>query len=99
MFTILTSTLPHLLSHTLSAHNLTVQQYQLLSCFSLLLLGMFLSALATLNFSLAFIVGLLTGPLSFARPWPAHPVVRIIGSLGLVLLAPTSVVYAAALAS
>lgn len=37
----------------------------LLQCFSLLLLGMFLATLATLNFSLAFLVGLLAAPLSF----------------------------------
>ncbi|KAI4121518.1 MAG: hypothetical protein LQ338_006315 [Usnochroma carphineum] len=38
----------------------------LLQCFSLLLLGMFLATLATLNFSLAFLIGLLAAPLSFA---------------------------------
>ncbi|RYF37631.1 MAG: hypothetical protein EOO38_25965, partial [Cytophagaceae bacterium] len=36
-------------------------------CFSLLLLGMFLAALATLNFSLSFLIGVLTTPLSFVR--------------------------------
>ncbi|KAL9096418.1 MAG: hypothetical protein Q9165_001415 [Trypethelium subeluteriae] len=45
----------------------TRQETTLLSCFSLLLLGMFLSALATLNFSLAFLVGLATAPLSFVH--------------------------------
>ncbi|KAL8840236.1 MAG: hypothetical protein Q9170_001443 [Blastenia crenularia] len=45
---------------TLSSHRLI-----LLQCFSLLLLGMFLATLATLNFSLAFLVGLLAAPLSF----------------------------------
>ncbi|KAL8942002.1 MAG: hypothetical protein Q9211_001576 [Gyalolechia sp. 1 TL-2023] len=45
---------------TLSAHRLI-----LLQCFSLLLLGMFLATLATLNFSLAFLVGLLAAPLPF----------------------------------
>ncbi|KAL8732145.1 MAG: hypothetical protein Q9166_002892 [cf. Caloplaca sp. 2 TL-2023] len=45
---------------TLSSHHLI-----LLQCFSLLLLGMFLATLATLNFSLAFLVGLLATPLSF----------------------------------
>ncbi|KAI9666377.1 MAG: Glycosyl phosphatidyl inositol protein transamidase complex subunit [Bathelium mastoideum] len=45
----------------------TRQDLTLFSCFSLLLLGMFLSALATLNFSLAFLVGLLTTPLSFVH--------------------------------
>ncbi len=49
----------------------TPQQYTLIKCFSVLLLGMFLSTLATLNFSLAFLVGLLASPLSFI-PAP-HP--------------------------
>lgn len=45
----------------------TVQESTLIHCFSLLFLGMFLSALATLNFSQSLIVGLLTVPLSFVR--------------------------------
>lgn len=46
----------------------TPQERVLMQCLSLLLLGMFLSALATLNFSLAFFVGLFASPLSFVRP-------------------------------
>lgn len=46
------------------------QQLQLLQSFSLLLLGAALSTLATLNFSLAFVVGILASPLSFVRPLP-----------------------------
>lgn len=46
---------------------LTFQQRTLIQCFSLLLLGMSLATLATLNFSLAFIVGVLSAPLSFVR--------------------------------
>lgn len=38
------------------------QEMILIQCFSLLLLGMFLSALATLNFSLALLLGLLSTP-------------------------------------
>ncbi|KAK2757693.1 Glycosyl phosphatidyl inositol protein transamidase complex subunit [Arachnomyces sp. PD_36] len=41
------------------------QQYLLIKSFSLLLLGLFLSTLATLNFSLSFFIGLLCAPLSF----------------------------------
>ncbi|KAL2356065.1 GPI transamidase component Gaa1 [Cryomyces antarcticus] len=41
----------------------TSQQWALAACFSLLLLGLFLSALATLNFSLAILVGVLASPL------------------------------------
>ncbi|KAI1514966.1 GPI transamidase component [Pyrenophora tritici-repentis] len=39
----------------------------LMQCFSLLLLGMFLAALATLNFSLSVLVGVACVPLSFVR--------------------------------
>jgi glycosylphosphatidylinositol transamidase len=46
---------------------LTPQALCLLQCFSLLLLGMFLAALATLNFSLSVLVGVLCVPLSFVR--------------------------------
>lgn len=41
------------------------QQYLLIKSFSLLLLGLSLSTLATLNFSLSFIIGLMCVPLSF----------------------------------
>ena len=44
------------------------QELTLLLCFAFLLLGMALAALATLNFSLALIVGLLSAPLVFVRP-------------------------------
>lgn len=44
------------------------QQIQLLQSLSLLLLGAALSTLATLNFSLAFVIGVLASPLSFVRP-------------------------------
>lgn len=41
------------------------QQYLLIKSFSLLLLGLSLSTLATLNFSLSLMIGLLCAPLSF----------------------------------
>ena len=69
-FTIFTQTnvlLPSLLAGLLSYQApLNAQQRVLLQCFSLLLLGMFLATLATLNFSLAILIGLLAAPLSFA---------------------------------
>ena len=46
---------------------LTPQQYLLVQSFSLLVLGMFLATLATLNFSLSLFVGLLSTPLSLTR--------------------------------
>lgn len=58
--------LPTLLAILISGYtNLSTHRLVLLHCFSLLLLGMFLATLATLNFSLAFLVGLLAAPLSF----------------------------------
>jgi glycosylphosphatidylinositol transamidase len=47
--------------------SLTMQQINLIQCFSLLVLGMILAALATLNFSLSFFTGVLAAPLSFVR--------------------------------
>jgi glycosylphosphatidylinositol transamidase len=47
----------------------STQQKTLIQCFSLLLLGMFLAALATLNFSLSFFIGIFSAPLSFIRPF------------------------------
>ncbi|GKT89939.1 glycosylphosphatidylinositol transamidase [Colletotrichum tofieldiae] len=67
--------------------------YQLIKSFSLLLLGMFLSALATLNFSLAFLVGVMASPLSFMRPWPRHPAVRWACAAFLQLASPTAALY------
>jgi glycosylphosphatidylinositol transamidase len=71
----------------------TIQQYQLMKSFSLLLLGMFLSSLATLNFSLAFLVGLLAAPLAYVRPLPERPfLVAVFGLIGNILN-PTAVLY------
>jgi len=49
-------------SDILSPHTLCLVQ-----CFSLLLLGMFLAALATLNFSLSVLIGVACVPLSFVQ--------------------------------
>ncbi|KAI1100435.1 Gaa1-like protein [Jackrogersella minutella] len=95
LFALLNASLPHLASHLLTtnlARPPTSQQYQLIKSFSLLLLGMFLSALATLNFSLAFIVGLLSSPLSFTRPWPdSSPAPRSAQAALLHALSPPAV--------
>lgn len=73
------------------------QQLQILQSFSLLLLGAVLSTLATLNFSLAFMVGILAAPLSFVRPLPpksdTQPEYLInlaIGAVATVLFSVTS---------
>lgn len=92
IFTILNAALPHLASNLLTTKfQPTAQQYALMQSFSLLLLGMFLSTLATLNFSLSLMVGLLSTPLSFVRPWPSLPAARWASALLLHLLAPTAV--------
>ena len=65
-FALLNLLLPTLLTTALSHYAPPTQQQCLLTkCFSLLLLGMFLATLSTLNFSLAFLIGLLATPLSF----------------------------------
>ncbi|KAJ4987351.1 glycosylphosphatidylinositol transamidase, partial [Stagonosporopsis vannaccii] len=46
---------------------LTYQEVTLIQSLSLLLLGMFLAALATLNFSQSVLIGILASPLSFMR--------------------------------
>lgn len=64
----LTSLIPLGIAYFLSfEHPPTRQQTTLVQCFSLLFLGMFLAALATLNFSLSFLVGVFTAPLNFVR--------------------------------
>lgn len=52
-----------------------MQQYQLIKSFSLLFLGMSLATLATLNFSLAFLVGIICSPLSFVQS-STNPILR-----------------------
>ena len=65
-FSIINCVLPMIFSSLLSRYACpTDQQRLLMKCFSLLLLGMMLATLATLNFSLAFLIGILAFPLSF----------------------------------
>lgn len=65
-FGVLNLILPTLLASSLSRYaSPTGQQRILMKCFSLLLLGIFLATLSTVNFSLAFLIGLLAVPLSF----------------------------------
>ena len=57
---------------------------------------MFLSSLATLNFSLAFLVGLMSSPLSFVRPFASDRAgLKWATVASLNLLAPTAVLYTA----
>ncbi|KAI9790841.1 MAG: Glycosyl phosphatidyl inositol protein transamidase complex subunit [Piccolia ochrophora] len=97
LLTLINFLLPYLLTLLLTTYTPpTQQQLLLVKSFSLLLLGMFLSALATLNFSLAFLVGLLSSPLSFVRPMPAHKTAAALAGLALNALAPTAVLAAGA---
>jgi glycosylphosphatidylinositol transamidase len=66
---LITILLPILTAYILSLFRRpTPQETTIIQCLSLLLLGMFLSALATLNFSLSFLIGICAAPLSFVRP-------------------------------
>ncbi|KAI0404067.1 Gaa1-like protein [Xylaria palmicola] len=97
VFGIFNTALPPLISNLVkltSARPLTLQQLHLLKSFSLLLLGMFLSSLATLNFSLAFLVGLASTPLSFVRPWPDRAAPRYAYAALLHAVSPAAVVLA-----
>src|SRR5712664_3412219 len=95
VFAVLINALPPILSTLLTIHfNLTRQQYLLIKTFSLLLLGLFLSSLATLNFSLAFLVGLLSAPLTYMQPLPNRPIVKGVLAVLLSALSPTTVLVA-----
>jgi len=88
--------LPFLISQGLSTYlRMTSQQYLLLKSFSLLFLGMFLSSLATLNFSLAFLIGLFAAPLTYIQPLPDRPISSITVALMLNLVSPTTLFGAA----
>lgn len=94
VFAVLNCALPVLISNILASYKPSVQQFQLIKCFSLLLLGMFLSALATLNFSLSFLVGLLAAPLSFMQPCSSSMAGYSLFGI-LQLISPTTVLHSA----
>ncbi|KAL8943280.1 MAG: hypothetical protein Q9216_001191 [Gyalolechia sp. 2 TL-2023] len=97
--------LPAILAIMLSSYTtLSTHRFILLQCFSLLLFGMFLATLATLNFSLAFLIGLLAAPLSFTgvpmsaenndAPLKISFQRKVVCNLVLHLLSPPAVVWA-----
>ncbi|MCJ1392382.1 Glycosyl phosphatidyl inositol protein transamidase complex subunit [Xylographa bjoerkii] len=106
IFNLFNFALPDLVAVLMSSYApLTHQQRLLTKCFSLVLLGMFLATLATLNFSLAFLIGLLASPLSFLGVPPSEPpkaevpsswtiIARILSSIVLHALAPGVVLFA-----
>jgi glycosylphosphatidylinositol transamidase len=96
VFAATNSVLPFILSSALTHFFApTTQQYQLIKSFSLLLLGLFLSSLATLNFSLSFLIGLLATPLTYIYPLPSTSVLRLVlktaVAILLTVIAPTAV--------
>lgn len=84
-----------ILSHALRLHR---QELALAQCFSLLLLGIAVAALSTVNFSLGLLTGLTAAPLSFVRPVSVstRPVLSIVMALGLLLVAPPVILAAMA---
>lgn len=87
---------PHICAYVL--HKLarpSSQQITLISCFSLLLLGVSLATLSTLNFSLGLIIGLLATPLTFAPLASRKRVFAAPYSVLLYLFSPPVVLIAA----
>ncbi|KAK6536400.1 Glycosyl phosphatidyl inositol protein transamidase complex subunit [Arthrobotrys megalospora] len=84
-----------LITLTASPHRL-LPAFHLSRCFSLLFLGMFLSTLATLNFSLSFLIGLFSLPLTFARTTPKSIPLALVNSILLQLTSPFAALFAVA---
>ncbi|PLN77312.1 Gaa1-domain-containing protein [Aspergillus taichungensis] len=86
--------------HTSTSTKTNPHQHHLIKSFSLLPLGLFLSTLATLNFSLSFIIGLLCTPLTFIHripkttPAPLRYPLTLAGLILLNLLSPPVVLLA-----
>lgn len=74
----------------------TNPQYTLTKSLSLLLLGLFLSALATLNFSLSITLGILCAPLAFVDKTSTRPRLAGVQYAVLVVTSPVGVVAACA---
>ncbi|KYK55861.1 hypothetical protein DCS_07826 [Drechmeria coniospora] len=92
MFSLASAILPSVATHLLNTLlTPTPQHFQLTKSFSLLILGMSLATLATLNFSLAFLVGVLSTPLTFVRP-TRSPMIRYLLAGSLSACAPSVVI-------
>ncbi|APA14110.1 hypothetical protein sscle_12g088800 [Sclerotinia sclerotiorum 1980 UF-70] len=99
VFSILNTFLPLALSTLLHSRYCTPptpHQLSLIQSFSLLLLGMYLSSLATLNFSLSILIGILSTPLSYIRPLGHKPILASILAILLGVLAPSTVLLVGA---
>lgn len=69
----------------------TAAQYTIIKSLSLLLLGLLLSTLATLNFSLSITLGLLCAPLAFVDRTPTKPALAGLQYLILAVMSPVGV--------
>ncbi|KAL7932364.1 Gaa1-like protein [Trichoderma chlorosporum] len=95
-FSICSTALPAIFSIGIaSLHKPTSQFFQLSKSFSLLILGVSLATLSTLNFSLAFLVGLLATPLTFIQP-TNNTVTKSFLAILLILTSPPVVISFAA---
>lgn len=95
-FTIFSSALPFVISYVaVPLYRPTKQDEHLTKCFSMLVFGMALATLATLNFSLAFIIGVLAAPVSFMG-LSNNPALKWLSAAALTLIAPTTIIYSAA---
>ncbi|EXJ60140.1 hypothetical protein A1O7_04292 [Cladophialophora yegresii CBS 114405] len=69
----------------------TTEQYVLIKSLGLLVLGLFLTVLATLNFSLSMFLGIVCTPLAFVDRTPSSPWLASLQYLILVIMSPTGV--------
>jgi GPI-anchor transamidase subunit GAA1 len=69
----------------------TVKQYVLVKSLSLLLLGLFLTVLATLNFSLSIFLGIVCMPLAFVDRTPSSPKLAAVQCMLLAVMSPMGV--------
>ncbi|RMD39333.1 hypothetical protein DV735_g5790, partial [Chaetothyriales sp. CBS 134920] len=69
----------------------SADQFVVIKSLSLLLLGLFLTVLATLNFSLSMFLGLACAPLAFVSRTPGKPVLAALQYLALALFSPAAV--------
>lgn len=76
-----------------STSTFTNDQYILIKSLSLLVLGLFLTVLATLNFSLSMCLGIVAAPLAFVDRMNGRPVIAVLQYSVLTILSPTSLFF------
>ncbi|KAG6037839.1 hypothetical protein E4U41_004691 [Claviceps citrina] len=96
IFCLVSASLPPLVAYIVTSFLRTSSQhFQLTKSFSLLVLGMALATLATLNFSLAFLVGIIASPLTFVQPCKTK-LSKFFIAVSLSAIAPPVVIYTSA---